>query len=61
MITINSNKERELLIKLYDAFTKLDISYCTMINRNSFEHSLSYDDYEKAMDIAIEVENYLKT
>ncbi|STO12759.1 Uncharacterised protein [[Flavobacterium] thermophilum] len=52
------SKLNNLLKKLYEASTKLDVEYCTYLNRG--EHNLSVDDYEKICDVFIEVEKYLK-
>jgi DNA repair exonuclease SbcCD ATPase subunit len=52
------SKLNNLLKRLYEAAAKLDAEYCTYLNRG--EHNLSVDDYEKIVDVFIEVEEYLK-
>lgn len=52
------NNEKILLKKLLFAANKLDISYCTLLNRG--ESELTGDEYEELMDTLIEVEEYLE-
>lgn len=52
------SKLNNLLKRLYEAAAKLDAEHCTYLNRG--EYNLSVDDYEKIVDVFIEVEEYLK-
>ena len=52
---------KTLLSKLLKASQRIDAEYCTIINETPIikGYSLSVEEYEKFMDIFIEVENYL--
>lgn len=51
--------ERELLEKLFKVTTKLDYSYCTILNREDLSLAMSGKEYEEINDVLIEVEDYL--
>jgi hypothetical protein len=52
-------RERELLEKLFKATSKLDICYCTILNRQDISEGMTGEEYEEINDLLIEVEEFL--
>lgn len=54
-----NEKLLDLLKRFYYAASKLDGAYCTVINNEDFTQGLTADEYEKCMDVFIEVKELL--
>jgi hypothetical protein len=52
-------RERELLRKILEAYNKLDMTYCTVLNRGDFSLGMTGEEYEELEDISFEVGEYL--
>lgn len=48
------------LCNLLSSFTKIDMELCTLMNRGNDYEGMIGEEYEKHMDIAIEIEEFLK-
>lgn len=54
------SRELELLKKLHEATTKLDMNFCTVTGRNDKSLAMSGEEYDEINDLLIEVEEFLK-